>query len=341
MSAALALVSPAQDGMSPDTPCSGFRWRAAPCWPRGRAGFDSVAVVDATPGLRAALSGTDAAFVGAPAAGARTLPWNRVVSVRDLEAVRGGDADGEPRSSQPGDLALAEKRLLGSLVKDTEGFMSRHFERRISLAVSRRLASTSVTPNAMTLFSIAVGLAGALFFLTPTRGSEIAGAVLFLLHSILDGCDGELARLKFQESRLGRRPRLLGRQRRARLPCSPPWPSDGGAARRRRLAGARPRRQRRRGHARLGGIRRAARARERGRRPAVHVRDAAPRTRLSRIADMLARPRLHLPGSCYSLAFGKARWFLVLAAARSADLLLHPRSRIEAAAERPLGRDVP
>jgi len=29
------------------------------------------------------------------------------------------------------------------------------------------------------------------------------GGILFLLHSILDGCDGELARLKFQESRFG------------------------------------------------------------------------------------------------------------------------------------------
>jgi phosphatidylglycerophosphate synthase len=29
------------------------------------------------------------------------------------------------------------------------------------------------------------------------------GALLFLLHSIVDGCDGELARLKFQESRYG------------------------------------------------------------------------------------------------------------------------------------------
>jgi phosphatidylglycerophosphate synthase len=29
------------------------------------------------------------------------------------------------------------------------------------------------------------------------------GALLFLAHSILDGCDGELARLKFQQSRLG------------------------------------------------------------------------------------------------------------------------------------------
>ena len=103
----------------------------------------------------------------------------------------------------PGDLRRARGWLLSRLVKDTEGFMSRHVERRISLALSRRLAATSVTPNAMTLVSVAVGLAGAALFLLPAPWAPLAGALLVLTHSILDGCDGELARLKFQESRFG------------------------------------------------------------------------------------------------------------------------------------------
>jgi 1L-myo-inositol 1-phosphate cytidylyltransferase / CDP-L-myo-inositol myo-inositolphosphotransferase len=101
------------------------------------------------------------------------------------------------------DLGRAEDWLLQSLIKETEGFMSRHVERRISLALSRRLASTRVTPNAMTLVSVAVGLAGAGLFLSSRPGVELVGALLVLAHSILDGCDGELARLKFQESRFG------------------------------------------------------------------------------------------------------------------------------------------
>ena len=88
-------------------------------------------------------------------------------------------------------------------MKDTEGFMSRNVERKLSLAVSRLLAGTRVTPNAMTLVSVAVGLAGAWFLLSAAASQQTIGAVLFLLHSILDGCDGELARLKFQESRFG------------------------------------------------------------------------------------------------------------------------------------------
>jgi len=101
------------------------------------------------------------------------------------------------------DCRRAEDWLLRGLIKETEGFMSRHVERRISLAISRRLASSSITPNAMTLFSVGVGLLGAPFFLSSAPAYQLAGALLFLLHSILDGCDGELARLKFQESRWG------------------------------------------------------------------------------------------------------------------------------------------
>ena len=97
----------------------------------------------------------------------------------------------------------AETWLLRSLIKVNEGFMSRHFERRLSLALTRRLVRTPVTPNMITLISVAIGLLGAPFFLSATPGLQLVGALLFLTHSILDGCDGEIARLKFLESRGG------------------------------------------------------------------------------------------------------------------------------------------
>jgi phosphatidylglycerophosphate synthase len=101
------------------------------------------------------------------------------------------------------DRSRAETWLLQGLIKDTEGFMSRHLERRISLAVTRSLIDTRITPNEMTLISVGVGLVGALFFALPQTWYHVCGAVLFWLHSVLDGCDGELARLKFAESRWG------------------------------------------------------------------------------------------------------------------------------------------
>ena len=107
-----------------------------------------------------------------------------------------GDGAGAP---------AAEDWLLRSLIKDTEGFMSRHVERRISLAITRRLVGTRITPNQMTLVSLSIGLLGAPFFLSAEPLHQLIGALLFLTHSILDGCDGELARLKFQESPAGAR----------------------------------------------------------------------------------------------------------------------------------------
>jgi phosphatidylglycerophosphate synthase len=99
--------------------------------------------------------------------------------------------------------AAAETRLLKGLVKKQDGILESRINRKISLAVTRRLAATPVTPNAMTLLCVGLGLAAAWSFVSPAPTRQIAGGVLFLLHSILDGCDGELARLKFQESRLG------------------------------------------------------------------------------------------------------------------------------------------
>jgi phosphatidylglycerophosphate synthase len=102
-----------------------------------------------------------------------------------------------------GDVGPAEAWLLRSLIKSSEGFMSRHVERRVSLMITRRLVRTGITPNAMTLVSVGVGLAAAPFFLSAQPVWQLLGALVFLAHSILDGCDGELARLKFLESPAG------------------------------------------------------------------------------------------------------------------------------------------
>jgi len=103
----------------------------------------------------------------------------------------------------PKDIPDAERRLLRSLVKKTDGFMARHVDRHISLQISRRLARTAATPTQITFLSIGIGLVSAPFFLSPQWYWQTSGALLFLVHSIVDGCDGELARLKFQESRYG------------------------------------------------------------------------------------------------------------------------------------------
>ncbi len=93
--------------------------------------------------------------------------------------------------------------LMAAGPKKQDGFMARHFDRHLSLAASRALLETSLTPNQMTLFSTIVGLVGASLFLGDTRLVYVTGALLIWLHSVLDGCDGELARVRFQETDLG------------------------------------------------------------------------------------------------------------------------------------------
>jgi 1L-myo-inositol 1-phosphate cytidylyltransferase / CDP-L-myo-inositol myo-inositolphosphotransferase len=132
-----------------------------------------------------------------------------MAAVQERLAQRFGSAAGVPVQIDPivvrtsKDIPAAERRLLSALVKETDGFMARHIDRPISLQVSRLLAPTAVTPNQITMISVVIGLCGAPFFLSALWWWQAVGALLFLVHSIVDGCDGELARLKFQESRYG------------------------------------------------------------------------------------------------------------------------------------------
>ena len=200
----LALVPP--DGaveVSPAAPLLGLPTIRRTILSARRAGFDRVVIAGATPEILASLDGASADTANGVPPDAARLPWNRVVGVRELEALRHGDTTVGVPVATAADRPRAEQLLLRGLVKDTEGFMSRHFDRHISLAISRRVAGTRITPDQMTIVALAIGLAAAPFFLTDRPSVQWIGGALFLLHSIVDGCDGELARLKFQESRRG------------------------------------------------------------------------------------------------------------------------------------------
>jgi class 3 adenylate cyclase/phosphatidylglycerophosphate synthase len=95
------------------------------------------------------------------------------------------------------------KWLLDEARKPTDSFMAKHFDRNISLFATRYLLNTRVTPNQMTIFSTIIGLIGAALMTVGTYGFVLAGALTFWLHTVLDGCDGEIARLRFESSRWG------------------------------------------------------------------------------------------------------------------------------------------
>jgi phosphatidylglycerophosphate synthase len=87
--------------------------------------------------------------------------------------------------------------------KDTDGFLARHFDRRVSGAISRQLIRTAVTPNQITVFVTLLGLGAGWLMARTGYAPKVLGSLVFLLTSILDGCDGEVARAKNMSSRLG------------------------------------------------------------------------------------------------------------------------------------------
>ena len=123
--------------------------------------------------------------------------------VPSADTARGGNGGADILRLTGDNWPAAEQRLLQSLRKSTDGFMARMFARPLSMFLSKRLARTGITPNAMTVVSLLIGLAAAAFFLSSVWWMQALGGLLFVAHSVVDGCDGELARLKFTESRLG------------------------------------------------------------------------------------------------------------------------------------------
>lgn len=105
-------------------------------------------------------------------------------------------------AATPDERARAMHPHLKSLVKPTGGVLDRHLMRPISLLMTRALARTPVTPNAVSIVSLALAAAAALLIaLDPAL--VVAGAVVHLFMRIVDCVDGELARLRYQQSRFG------------------------------------------------------------------------------------------------------------------------------------------
>ena len=106
------------------------------------------------------------------------------------------------RIRTPDDLARAETTIRLSSYKEADAKVAR-FNRRISLPISVALIRTPLTANQLSVILVAVGFYSAWLFSIGHYWTGVLAAFLSLAASILDGCDGEIARLKYQESALG------------------------------------------------------------------------------------------------------------------------------------------
>src|SRR5437867_10124532 len=89
--------------------------------------------------------------------------------------------------------------------KPQDGFVSRFLNRPISRQITRFLLKFPIHPNAWTISIFVLPLIACLFLVRGDYVSLVIGAVIFQVFSILDGCDGEIARAKNLESKFGER----------------------------------------------------------------------------------------------------------------------------------------
>jgi CDP-L-myo-inositol myo-inositolphosphotransferase len=101
------------------------------------------------------------------------------------------------------DLHKAKKILIKQLIKPTDGPISRRLNRKLSVWISSKLSQFNIIPNHLTLISFFLAVLAAVLFFLGGYPRIILGGILVQLSSILDGCDGEIARLKFKQSKFG------------------------------------------------------------------------------------------------------------------------------------------
>lgn len=81
-----------------------------------------------------------------------------------------------------------------------DGLVSRYLNRPISRPMARGLRPTPLTPNQVTGFTLLLAIATGVMI---AAGWNIAGGIAIQAVSIVDGVDGELARLKDRATRFG------------------------------------------------------------------------------------------------------------------------------------------
>ena len=98
----------------------------------------------------------------------------------------------------------AEWDLLKFLQFRPGGLVAKYLNRPFSIRMTRRIIKYKfVTPNFVTIADFFIGLFGLSLFLIPSYWAAVIGAVIMHFNSIVDGVDGEVARLRHQSSKIG------------------------------------------------------------------------------------------------------------------------------------------
>jgi CDP-L-myo-inositol myo-inositolphosphotransferase len=104
----------------------------------------------------------------------------------------------------PAAFSRAEDVILTNLKdKPNDGPVARYINRPLSVRISRRLVNHRITPNQISLFSFLCSVLAAGLFALDGYLALLLGGIMAQFASIVDGCDGEIARLTYQSSSYG------------------------------------------------------------------------------------------------------------------------------------------
>lgn len=94
----------------------------------------------------------------------------------------------------------AEDMIFTTVGKTATGWISRNINSRFSLPTSRLLVKTPLTPN---MISVLINVIGSLCGVFYALGHPVIGSLFMHAATILDRCDGEVARVKLMETKKG------------------------------------------------------------------------------------------------------------------------------------------
>ncbi len=101
-------------------------------------------------------------------------------------------------------LKIAENYLLKKLnCKINDGIISKKLNRPISIKISNFLIKFNISPNKISIFSFLISCFAAYLFSLKSYFGLFFGGILAQFSSIIDGCDGEIARLKYKSTKFG------------------------------------------------------------------------------------------------------------------------------------------
>jgi len=127
--------------------------------------------------------------------------WAReLVSIDKVKFKEFSDGYWMRLTSDPNSPQKAEQLIISHVGKTLTGWISRNINSQISLRVSRYLIRTRLTPN---MISVLINIIGVLSGPLYAIGHPVWGAICLQIATVLDRCDGEVARIKLMETKRG------------------------------------------------------------------------------------------------------------------------------------------